>query len=158
MRHLFTMRLGGTAEAERLCREALQRLLREKRVEVRVAGQSALAPLFGLDGPEACRARAKQLAALGRSADSVDEAVHGLGAMLKVAGSLGVPPWLGAVIEALAQVGRRPESKKEVERIVQAFLKQQQQSRDLWKRCQDRLTEEQMELLKAGKGVLSYYS
>jgi len=78
--------------------------------------------------------------------------------MLTAAGSSGFPDYLGAVIEALEKVRRKPEARKEVERMVQAFLKHQQASRDLWKRCQTRLTRDQLELLESGKGTLSYYS
>jgi len=153
MRHHFSL-LG---EAEGLCQGALITMLQDERVEVRLAGQNALAPLLGLEDSQVCKARVKTFATLGPG-DSVDTAVHGLGALLNAASSLGAPPWLGAVIEALAKVGRRPEAKKEVERMVQAFLKQQQQSRDIWKRCQTRLSKNQLELLESGRGTLSYYS
>lgn len=157
MRHHFVLHGTANGEGLKLCRDALITLLQERRVEVRSASQTALAPLLGLDGVEACRAQVKSFAALG-SGDSVDSAVHGLGAMLLAAGSLGVPPWLGGVVEALARVGQRPEAKKEVEHIVQAFLKQQQESRDLWRRCQARLTVTQMDLLRSRQGTLSYYA
>jgi len=157
IRHYFMLHRANGGEGGKLCRQALTELLQDKRVEVRIAGQSALAPLLGAAGPEACKQQIAAFAALGPSS-SVDRAVHGLGALLSAAGSLGVPPWLGSAIEALAKVGREPEAKKEVERVVQAFLKQQQQSRDLWRRCQSRLTESQMDLLKARQGTLSYYA
>mmetsp|Transcript_52907 Transcript_52907/g.153982 ORF Transcript_52907/g.153982 Transcript_52907/m.153982 type:complete len:573 (+) Transcript_52907:23-1741(+) len=157
MRHHFVLRATEQGEGLRLCRTALIALLEERRVEVRSAGQTALVPLLGLDSLEACRAQVRAFAALGPG-DSVDKAVHGLGAMLLAAGSLGVPPWLGGVVEALARVGQRPEAKKEVEHIVQAFLKQQQESRDLWRRCQARLTATQMDLLRSRQGTLSYYA
>jgi len=157
LRHDFVMRMPDGGKASRLCRDALVNLLADKRVEVRIASQTALAPLLSLESTEACKKQARSFATLGPE-DSVDKAVHGLGALLRAAGNLGVPPWLGAVIEALSKVGRRSEAKKEVERTVQAFMKQQQQSRDLWKRCQSRLTESQMDLLKAGQGTMSYYS
>jgi len=157
LRHDFVLRIPQKSEPARLCREALIKLLGDKRVEVRVASQTALAPMLRLETSESCKKQARDFAALG-AADSVDSAVHGLSAMLSAAGSLGVPPWLGAVIEALSKVGKKQDAKKEVERTVQAFLKQQQGSRDLWKRCQSRLTESQMELLKARRGTMSYYS
>merc|ERR1719436_1910112 len=152
------LRASSSGKGEQLCVDALVGLIREKQVEVRVAGQNGLAPLLGLEDHKACSKWVKRFVALRSEDATADQAVHGLGAMLNVAGSLGVPPWLGQVVEALAKVGRRAESKKEVERIVQAFLKQQQASRDLWKRCQSRLTSSQMEVLKDRQGTMSYYS
>jgi len=158
LRHDFIFRLSDGGKATKLCHDTLLAMLGDKRVEVRIASQAALAPLLGLETTATCKKMAKAFAAAGGSDEAADRAVHGLSAMLRVAGSLGVPDWLGEVIEALSKVGRRPESKKEVEKTVQAFMKQQQQSRDVWKRCQKRLTEEQMDLLKARQGTMSYYS
>lgn len=158
LRHDFIFRLSDGGKATKLCHDTLLAMLGDKRVEVRIASQAALAPLLGLETTATCKKMAKAFAAAGGSDEAADRAVHGLSAMLRVAGSLGVPDWLGDVIEALSKAGQRPESKKEVEKTVQAFMKQQQQSRDVWKRCQKRLTEEQMDLLKARQGTMSYYS
>jgi len=155
MRHYFTLHTSDSGGAAKLCREALVAFLQDERVEVRIASQNALAPLLGAESFEVCKAHVAAFAAL-KPNESVNRAVHGLGAMLNAAGSLGVPPWLGSVIEALARVGKHPEAKKEVERVVQAFLKQQQQSINLWRHCQSRLTPTQMDLLKARQGTLSY--
>ena len=52
---------------------------------------------------------------------SVDQAVNGLSAMLNLSASLGVPVWLGIVIEALSKVGKHSEAKREVQKTVQAL-------------------------------------
>eukprot|EP00927_Polykrikos_kofoidii_P053897 TRINITY_DN48420_c0_g1_i1.p1 TRINITY_DN48420_c0_g1~~TRINITY_DN48420_c0_g1_i1.p1 ORF type:complete len:1827 (-),score=391.48 TRINITY_DN48420_c0_g1_i1:35-5437(-) len=158
MRHHFALRVdeAATGEGTKLCRERLVGMLKDERIEVRIASQNALAPLLGVESQAICKKQVKFFRDL--PVASVGQAVHGLGALLSAAGSLGVPSWLGSVVEALASVGRQPEAKKEAERVVQTFLKQQQQSRDLWKRCQARLSSNQMELLKARQGTMSYYS
>jgi len=156
LKHYFSMHGTQSGEGERLCRELLISLLKEDRIEVRTAAQEALAPLNILLSSKQVSALAKKWSKL--NGDQADEAVHGLASLLLAAGSLASPDWLGGVIEGLSKVGTRPEGKKEVERVVQAFLKQQQVSREVWRRCQSRLSSEQMELLKAGQGTLSYFS
>jgi len=156
LRQDFAFRLSGD-EPGLTCRRKLIEFLGDRRLEVRVASQTALAPLLSLDCVEACKRQVKTFATMATNG-YVDQAVHGLSAMLNASACLGVPVWLGSVIEALSKVGKHPEAKREVQKTVQAFMKQQQQSRDLWKRCQARLSETQMELLKVGQGNMSYYS
>eukprot|EP00929_Paragymnodinium_shiwhaense_P115969 TRINITY_DN8516_c0_g1_i1.p1 TRINITY_DN8516_c0_g1~~TRINITY_DN8516_c0_g1_i1.p1 ORF type:complete len:1818 (-),score=465.35 TRINITY_DN8516_c0_g1_i1:168-5621(-) len=153
MIHYYRMFGEPGAAGAKMSTAALMKLLGDQRTEVRTTARKCVMPLLSTLGPD----EFKQQVMLFKTLDA-DMAVQGLGAMLSVAGILGIPPWLGAVVEALNVVARKPEVKKDVERIVQDFMKQQQQSREMWKRCQTRLTEKQMELLKDRQGTMSYYS